>query len=162
MSKVAIAAIDLGKKSFHLHAQDERGHELYAGPCASTRHRACRRRHYRSRHQRLPGNRIGRLQPLVRQQSAQKRRRDYFFGLSLQPRKIDPSPLLFFAVVASLSPQSSSPSNHHWFRSASLRKTRQRHARDGPAGFPESTSRCSGIDPDPQGRRHGKSRGGNR
>lgn len=29
MNRVAIAAIDLGKKSFHLHAQDERGHELY-------------------------------------------------------------------------------------------------------------------------------------
>ena len=28
MNKVAIAAIDLGKHSFHLHAQDERGHEL--------------------------------------------------------------------------------------------------------------------------------------
>jgi transposase len=27
--KVAIAAIDLGKHSFHLHAQDDRGHELY-------------------------------------------------------------------------------------------------------------------------------------
>jgi transposase len=29
MNKVAIAAIDLGKHSFHLHAQDDRGHELY-------------------------------------------------------------------------------------------------------------------------------------
>lgn len=29
MSKVAIAAIDLGKHSFHLHAQDDRGRELY-------------------------------------------------------------------------------------------------------------------------------------
>ena len=29
MSKVAIAAIDLGKHTFHLHAQDDRGHELY-------------------------------------------------------------------------------------------------------------------------------------
>ena len=29
MNNVAIAAIDLGKNSFHLHAQDERGHELY-------------------------------------------------------------------------------------------------------------------------------------
>ena len=29
MNKVAIAAIDLGKNSFHLHAQDDRGHELY-------------------------------------------------------------------------------------------------------------------------------------
>ncbi|MBK5351476.1 IS110 family transposase [Pseudomonas sp. TH41] len=28
MTKVAIAAIDLGKHSFHLHAQDDRGHEL--------------------------------------------------------------------------------------------------------------------------------------
>lgn len=28
-NKVAIAAIDLGKHSFHLHAQDDRGHELY-------------------------------------------------------------------------------------------------------------------------------------
>ena len=28
MNKVAIAAIDLGKHSFHLHAQDDRGHEL--------------------------------------------------------------------------------------------------------------------------------------
>lgn len=27
--KVAIAAIDLGKHAFHLHAQDDRGHELY-------------------------------------------------------------------------------------------------------------------------------------
>ncbi|WP_085729444.1 IS110 family transposase [Pseudomonas sp. R37(2017)] len=29
MNNVAIAAIDLGKRSFHLHAQDEHGHELY-------------------------------------------------------------------------------------------------------------------------------------
>jgi transposase len=29
MNKVAIAAIDLGKHTFHLHAQDDRGHELY-------------------------------------------------------------------------------------------------------------------------------------
>lgn len=29
MTKVAIAAIDLGKHTFHLHAQDDRGHELY-------------------------------------------------------------------------------------------------------------------------------------
>jgi transposase len=29
MSKVAIAAIDLGKHIFHLHVQDDRGHELY-------------------------------------------------------------------------------------------------------------------------------------
>src|SRR5436190_14213104 len=29
MNKVAIAAIDLGKHCFHLHAQDDRGHELY-------------------------------------------------------------------------------------------------------------------------------------
>lgn len=29
MNKVAIAAIDLGKHSFHLHAQDDRGHELH-------------------------------------------------------------------------------------------------------------------------------------
>lgn len=29
MNKVAIAAIDLGKHTFHLHAQDERGHQLY-------------------------------------------------------------------------------------------------------------------------------------
>lgn len=29
MNNVAIAAIDLGKHSFHLHAQDDRGHELY-------------------------------------------------------------------------------------------------------------------------------------
>ncbi|PWK30082.1 hypothetical protein C7534_1301, partial [Pseudomonas sp. OV226] len=29
MNKVAIAAIDLGKHSFHLHAQDDHGHELY-------------------------------------------------------------------------------------------------------------------------------------
>jgi transposase len=29
MNKVAIAAIDLGKHSFHLHAQDNLGHELY-------------------------------------------------------------------------------------------------------------------------------------
>lgn len=29
MNKVSIAAIDLGKNSFHLHAQDDRGHELY-------------------------------------------------------------------------------------------------------------------------------------
>ena len=28
MNKVAIAAIDLGKHSFHLHAQDDRGHEI--------------------------------------------------------------------------------------------------------------------------------------
>ena len=28
MNKVAIAAIDLGKHSFHLHEQDDRGHEL--------------------------------------------------------------------------------------------------------------------------------------
>ncbi|VVP91314.1 IS110 family transposase ISAeca3 [Pseudomonas fluorescens] len=29
MNNVAIAAIDLGKHSFHVHAQDDRGHELY-------------------------------------------------------------------------------------------------------------------------------------
>ena len=29
MNQVAIAAIDLGKHSFHLHAQDDHGHELY-------------------------------------------------------------------------------------------------------------------------------------
>ncbi|MGB6213968.1 IS110 family transposase [Pseudomonas mandelii] len=29
MNNVAIAAIDLGKHTFHLHAQDDRGHELY-------------------------------------------------------------------------------------------------------------------------------------
>jgi transposase len=29
MSKIAIAAIDLGKHTFHLHVQDDRGHELY-------------------------------------------------------------------------------------------------------------------------------------
>lgn len=29
MKKVAVAAIDLGKMSFHLHAQDDRGHPLY-------------------------------------------------------------------------------------------------------------------------------------
>ncbi|MEB0223512.1 IS110 family transposase, partial [Pseudomonas sp. 5S1] len=29
MNKVAIVAIDLGKHTFHLHAQDDRGHELY-------------------------------------------------------------------------------------------------------------------------------------
>ena len=28
MSNVTIAAIDLGKNTFHLHAQDDRGHEL--------------------------------------------------------------------------------------------------------------------------------------
>ncbi|WP_416339936.1 IS110 family transposase [Pseudomonas sp. BIC9C] len=29
MNNVAIVAIDLGKHTFHLHAQDDRGHELY-------------------------------------------------------------------------------------------------------------------------------------
>ncbi|WPX16191.1 IS110 family transposase [Pseudomonas sp. 10S4] len=29
MNKVAVVAIDLGKHTFHLHAQDDRGHELY-------------------------------------------------------------------------------------------------------------------------------------
>jgi hypothetical protein len=29
MNKVAIAAIDLGKHTFHLHAQDDRGHEVH-------------------------------------------------------------------------------------------------------------------------------------
>ncbi len=43
MNNVAIAAIDLGKHTFHLHAQDDRGHEVYAQKftrTALTRHLA--------------------------------------------------------------------------------------------------------------------------